>query len=77
MKLKIRLTTFAIPDEDLKNRFLSRYNNGKIIWENLEFVSNETYDLLIIFTYPHIDALLKGYNVDKAMTFMTEGSLSC
>ncbi|MEI2271715.1 glycosyltransferase family 10 [Sphingobacterium sp. ML3W] len=74
--MKIRLTTFARPDDDLLTRFTNRYLSGGKTWKDLEFVSDESYDRLVILTYPHKDTLEKGYEKNKALTFMTEPTLS-
>lgn len=74
--IKVRITTFARPDEELRIKLLKRYNEGKKHWKNLEFVSGEDYDILIIFTYPYEDTLKQGYDQRKAITIKTEPSLS-
>lgn len=74
--MKVRITTFARPDEDLLKRLLARYNNSSVFWKDIEFVADETYDYLVIFTYPFKQTLQKGYDQKKAITFMTEPSVS-
>lgn len=74
--MKVRLTTFARPDADLLNRFSSRYLQGGRTWKDITFVADDSYDRLIILTYPYGATLRKGYHEDKALTFMTEPSLS-
>jgi len=76
MKIKVRLTTFARNDSDLLNRLTTRYNSGSVYWKDIEFVSDDSYDKLVIFTYPHKTTLESGYNESKAITFMTEPTLS-
>lgn len=51
--MKVRLTTFARPDQDLLEKFSKRYLFGTKIWKDLEFVTDESYDRLVIFTYPY------------------------
>jgi hypothetical protein len=74
--MKIRLTTFARPDQDLLFRFSNRYLQGKNKWKDLEFVTDDRYDRLVILTFPHQQTLEKGYDERKSITFMTESSLS-
>ena len=74
--MKVRLTTFARPDKDLLNRFSRRYLGLRTTWKDLEFVTDESYDRLVILTYPYKDTLERGYDSRKAITFMTEPSVS-
>ncbi|QNK61230.1 hypothetical protein H7F33_11680 [Pedobacter sp. PAMC26386] len=68
--MKIRLTTFARNDENLRLRFIERYCGGSAHWRDLEFVSDDSFDWLIIFTSPHQDT--KDYDEGKAITLLTE-----
>lgn len=74
--MKVRLTTFARPDQDLLEKFSKRYLFGTKIWKDLEFVTDESYDRLVIFTYPYKETFEAGYKAEKAITFMTEPSIS-
>ena len=74
--MKVRLTTFARPDKDLLNKFSQRYLERTTTWKDLEFVTNESYDKLVILTYPYKDTLERGYDPRKAITFLTEPSVS-
>lgn len=76
MIIKVRLTTFARTDSELLKKFSRRYLGGKNKWRNLEFVTDNNYDRLIILTYPHEQTLEQGYNKDRAVTFLTEPSVS-
>ncbi len=74
--MKIRLTTFARPDIDLLAKLSKRYLFGGKTWKDLEFVVDDSYDKMIIFTYPHIDTINRGYKEKSAITFMTEPTVS-
>lgn len=74
--MKVRLTTFARSDEELLRKFSKRYLAGLKNWKDLEFVIDDSYDRLVILTYPFRDVLEEGYHEDRALTFMTEPSLS-
>jgi len=49
---------------------------GKRSWKDIHFVTDNSYDRLVILTYPYQDTLEAGYLKEKALTFMTEPSLS-
>lgn len=74
--MRIRLTTFARPDDDLLKRFSLRYIDGKTVWKDLQFVTDESYDRLVILTYPYERTLQQGYLPEKSIIFMTEPSVS-
>ncbi|WP_443937983.1 glycosyltransferase family 10 domain-containing protein [Pedobacter sp. MW01-1-1] len=68
--MKIRLTTFARTDESLLALISRRYLSGKYRWKDLEFVTDDSYDKMIIFTSPHRDTV--EYNPGKCITMLTE-----
>ena len=74
--MKIRLTTFARNDANLLEKFNDKYLNNSSKWKDIEFVTDSSYDKLIILTYPHKSTLENGYDERKAITFMTEPSSS-
>lgn len=74
--MKVRLTTFSRSDGDLLRKMSIRYLGGQTKWRDIQFVTDETYDKLIIFTFPFKSTLVNGYNADKAITFRTEPTLS-
>lgn len=69
MNIKVRITCFWENDYMFMES-IKRFGQGSTIWKNIEFVSDESYDRLIILTRPHKD--LVNYNAEKAITFLTE-----
>ncbi|RBL89465.1 glycosyltransferase family 10 domain-containing protein [Chitinophaga flava] len=67
--MKVRVTCFWDDDSTLLGQ-LSRYAFGKAQWKDMQLVTNEDYDVLVILTSPHPS--LKEYNKEKAVTLLTE-----
>ncbi|WP_158544266.1 glycosyltransferase family 10 domain-containing protein [Pedobacter miscanthi] len=68
--MKIRLTTFARNDESLRTLISGRYLSGNFRWKDLEFVTDNSYDKMIIFTSPHKNTV--DYDPVKCITMLTE-----
>lgn len=67
--MRIYATCFWQSDEALFND-LSLYGFGKAEWKNIEFVTDNSFDITIILTAPHNNH--KDFNPKKTIIFLTE-----
>jgi len=67
--IRVRVTCFWEAEEKIIEA-IRRYGRGSLRWKNLQFVTGDDYDRLVIFTRPHKD--MTEYDPGKAITFLTE-----
>ena len=67
--MKVKVTGFWADDLTLLSN-LTHYGFGQPVWKDMELVTGEDYDRLVILTEPHADC--KDYNPAKAITLLTE-----
>lgn len=67
--MKVRITGFWEDDKTLFNLFVG-FGFGSPVWKDMELVTGDEYDVLVILTRPHADC--KNYDGSKAITLLTE-----
>ena|SRR2546428_9894235 len=71
--MKVKVTCFWKEEKDLLN-LLSKYAFGETRWKDMELVTTDDFDVLVILTRPH--PKLKNYDSKKAITILTEPPVS-
>lgn len=71
MKNKIRVyATCFWQSDDLLYNDLTLYGFGKAEWKNIEFVTDNSFDIAVVLTSPHENH--RSFIPEKAVTFFTE-----
>lgn len=68
-KIRVYATCFWQSDDLLYND-LTLYGFGKAEWKNIEFVTDNSFDIAVILTSPHENH--RSFVPEKAVTFFTE-----
>lgn len=71
--MRVRITCFWEDDNSFMES-IRRFGRGNTTWKNVDFVTDDTYDRLIILTRPHQEMV--DYDTRKAITFLTEPPMS-